>query len=383
MTEASWQVRAYAPGRTELAGNHVDHQGGTVIAATIDCGCTMFARANGSTLVHVDCDGFSAVEFDLLEPDALQPHEDEKLTTQALIRGCVAQMMALGVPVSGFTARLESTVPPGGGLSSSAAVELACICALDCLFGDGNTSPMARARMGKAAECDFFGKPCGLMDQGAIACGGIVAIDFSDETNPCVERIDCDLSASGWSMLLVDSHAEHSAQNDAFSQIPYDMQHVAHFFGKTRLEDVGAPVFYERFSQVREHVGDRAALRALHYFNEVGLVRERIDALKSSDIARFVELTRRSAVSSAQYLQNISVATDPDQSAMVALAIADVALDGRGSCRIHGGGFGGKIQVIFPSSDTDAFIAQVDAQLGQNSCQPIRIVDEGAHAEWI
>ncbi len=380
---SAWQVRAYAHGRTELAGNHVDHQGGTILAATIDCGCEMLVHANGGSQVHVTCAGFPDVAFDLSEPDALLPHDGEKLTTQALVRGCVAQLIAYGIPVQGFEAQLTSTVPAGGGLSSSAAVELACICALDALFGNNDIDEIERAKMAKNAECDFFGKPCGLMDQCAIACGGIVSIDFTDEDAPKIEHIAADFASHGWSMLLVDTLAEHCNENDAFSQIPYDMQYVAGQFGRQRLEDVGASAFFEHIADVRSACGDRATLRALHYFNEIALVRKRIDALKEQDIARFVTLTQRSSASSAQYLQNLSVAGAPDQSAMLALALADIALDGCGSCRIHGGGFGGKIQIILPTARADEFIARMDQLLEPGCCQPIHIVDEKAHAQWM
>ncbi len=378
-----WQVRAYAHGRTELAGNHVDHQGGIILAATIDCGCEMLVRTNGSSKVHIQCEVFPDVLFDLDKPDALEPHEEEKLSTQALIRGCIAQVAAYGIPVRGFDAQLTSTVPAGDGLSSSAAVELACICALDALFGNNAIPEIERAKMAKAAECDFFGKPCGLMDQCAIACGGIVAIDFFDENTPVVEHIDADFSSNGWDMLLVDTLAEHCNENDAFSQIPYDMQYVARHFGKQRLEDLGRTTFLKHITDIRSACGDRATLRALHYFNETALVRERIQALKERDFERFVALTQRSSASSAQYLQNLSVAGAPDQSAMVALALADIALDGCGSCRIHGGGFGGKIQIILPATQTETFINRMESMLEPGCCQPIRIVDEKACAKWM
>ena len=380
---APWQVRAYAHGRTELAGNHVDHQGGIALAATIDCGCELYARANAKTVVDIECEGFPSIHINLDEPGVFEPHEDEQLTTQALIRGCISQLVAYGIPVKGFDAHLSSNIPAGGGLSSSAAVELACVCALDALFGNNDTDPIRRAQMAKIAECDFFGKPCGLMDQTAIACGGIVAIDFADESAPAIEHIDCDFASSGWDMFLVDTFAEHCNENEAFSQIPYDMQSVARSFGKQRLEDAGASLFYEHFGETRSQCGDRATLRALHYFNETALVHKRIDALKTNDIARFVELTKRSSASSAQYLQNLSVAGASDQSAMIALALTDIALDGCGSCRIHGGGFGGKIQVILPAERSDAFVCRMEHLLNVGCCQPIQIVDEKAQAQWM
>lgn len=379
----NWQVIARAHGRTELAGNHVDHQGGTILAATIGCACELRVRARADSRVNMHCDGFANVAFDLGEHDALMPRGNERFTTAALLRGCIAQLEAFGVHVRGFDAYLTSDIDSGGGLSSSAAVELAIVCGLDCLFGANDIPPMTRAHMGRTAELDFFGKPCGLMDQSVIAHGGIVAIDFSDENAPVIEHINCSFGDGEWSMLLVDSHASHEDETDAFSQITDDMHQVALFFGKLRLHDVGASALYSQMPALRDTLGDRATLRALHFFNEDRLVHERIDALKHNDIEHFAALSRRSSVSSAQYLQNISVAGSLQQSAMIALACCDTALDGSGSARIHGGGFGGKIQVILPTADVDSFVARIDALLGRPSCQPIEIVDEKASARWI
>ncbi len=378
-----WQVVARAHGRTELAGNHVDHQGGTVLAATIDCACEIHMRARDDSRVHMLCDGFPDVAFDLGSPGALVPQESERFTTAALVRGCTAQLIAHGVPVRGFDAHLTSDIASGGGLSSSAAVELAIICGLDCLFGANDIPYVTRAQMGRTAECDFFGKPCGLMDQSVIAHGGIVAIDFADENAPVVEHICCNFESENWSMLLVDSHVSHDDETEAFSQIPDDMHQVAQFFDAERLHDVEERAFLSQMSVLRNVVGDRATLRALHYFNEDKLVHERINALKRNDIARFVALSQRSGISSAQYLQNISTSGSARQGAMVALACCDIALDGCGSARIHGGGFGGKIQVVLPTAHVDVFAANVDALLGRPSCQPVSIVDEKASAQWI
>lgn len=379
----TWQVRAVAHGRSELAGNHVDHQGGKVLAATIDRSCVMHAASDSTSRVHILSDGFEDVLIDLDEPRAFEPHVEERLTSTALVRGCIAGLVAHGLPISGFEAQVSSSVPAGSGLSSSAAFELACICALDALFGSNDLPAFLRARIGREAECAFFGKPCGLMDQTAIAYGGICAIDFANETSPQVERIDCDIATSGWSMLLVDSRTDHANQNAAFSQITHDMQSVALYFGHKRLGDIDPARFLEQLAGVRAELGDRAALRALHYYNETKLVSQRIDALKANDLSRFMQLSQRSSASSAQYLQNLSVAGAADQSALVALALADITLDGCGSSRIHGGGFGGAIQVLLPAQHEAAFVEAMEALLGAGCCLPVRIVDEGAGARWI
>ena len=384
-------VRAFAPGRTELAGNHTDHQGGRVIAAAVSCGIEMEVRSRGDGVARVESAGFAPFEIDLGD---LRPREDERNTTVALVRGVAAGLRAVGVEVGGFDARVSSTVPAGGGLSSSAAFELALGVALSMRnWGGGNVSShsdetfpppqflIELAKIGQAAERDYFGKACGLMDQLAVALGGVVAIDFAGE-EPRVEQIDFDFERCGLALCLIDTHCDHSFYTEEYSQVARDMDAVAAFLGAQVLSQVPEEVFFGRLADVRAALGDVPALRGLHYFHECHLVDARARAMREGDIDAFLHFTRVSGSSSAQYLQNVSTFDRASQPAMVALALADKFLEGKGACRIHGGGFGGTVQAFVPVERVERFTAQVDAHLGAGSCQVYRISERGASAQW-
>ena len=370
-------VRACAPGRTELAGNHTDHQGGRVIAATLDCGVEVELLPNANGRARLESEGFASVDIEIACEGGLPPREAERFTTAPLVRGVVAGLRACGVEVGGFDAQVTSTIPAGGGLSSSAAFEIALARALIELAAESEAnvpklSAVELARIGQAAERDYFGKACGLMDQLTVALGGIVALDFADE-EPRVERIDFDFSAHGYALCLVDTHCDHSRYTEEYSQVPRDMSAVAALLGAPMLSRVPERVFLDRFEEVRTRLGDVAALRALHYYYESNLVDARADALRAGDMGRFLHLTRLSGASSAQYLQNVSTYDRVEQPAMVALALADAFLNGEGACRIHGGGFGGTVQAFVPMSNVEAFSRHMDAHLGEGSCQAYRI----------
>ena len=373
-------IRTYAPGRTELAGNHTDHQGGRVVAGAVSCGIEMALSANGLGRARVESAGFPPFEIDLACDD---PREDERFTTRALVRGVVAGMRRHGVPVEGFDLAAHSSIPAGSGLSSSAAFEIALGRGLDGLFGGQGcpVAPLEIARIGQAAERDYFGKPCGLMDQLACALGGIVSIDFADAGAPAIEGIDFDFRAHGYELHLVDTHCDHSRYTDEYSRVARDMTAVAQFMGATRLSEVPEGAFMERFEDVRAHLDDLAALRGLHYYREMALVDARIRALREGDMPAFLRATRLSGASSAQYLQNVSCMGRPNQPAMVALALCDALLGIEGACRIHGGGFGGTVQAFVPFDAADAFRRSIDAHLGEGSCRPYSIGAECANGD--
>ena len=382
------EVQVYAPGRTELAGNHTDHQGGRVIAAAVDCGVRMIAQPNGTTRARVESEGFAPFEIDIVD---VEPRTEERFTTAALVRGIVAGLRARDVTVGGFDVRVTSTVPAGGGLSSSAAFELALARALVGLFapegeqparcgsataGEGDLSPLALARIGQAAERDYFGKACGLMDQLAVALGGVVAIDFADD-EPRVERVDFDFAQQGYALCLVDTHCDHSRYTEEYSQVPRDMNAVAELLGAPVLSRISEKTFLSSFDDVRAKLGDVPALRALHYYHENRLVDARTAALRAGDVDGFLRFTRLSGASSAQYLQNVSTYDRREQPAMVALALADLFLQGEGACRIHGGGFGGTVQAFVPIGRIDAFTRMMDDHLGPGSCHAYRVDAQG------
>lgn len=397
------EIRAYAPGRTELAGNHTDHQGGRVIAAAVDCGVEMLVRPKEGTRARVQSEGFAPVDIDVADAT---PCASERFTTAGLVRGVVAGLRALGVEVAGFDAQVKSTVPAGGGLSSSAAFELALATALRGLFETGpkgsarfastgfgenaaieeaepsgdafSGSPeVALAKVGQAAERDYFGKACGLMDQLAVALGGIAAIDFADR-EPRIERISFDFAWHGYALCLIDTHCDHSLYTEEYSQVPRDMDAVAALFGAHVLSQVPEEAFLDRFEDVRARLGDVPAMRALHYYRENRLVDARAEALRASDIDLFLRYTRLSGASSAQYLQNVSTFDRASQPAMVALALADYHLEGEGACRIHGGGFGGTVQAFVPVDRVSSFARCIDMHLGEGSCRAYNIDPRGS-----
>ena len=370
-------VRAFAPGRSELAGNHTDHQGGRVIAAAVDCGVEVELMPNDTHVARLSSEGFAPVEMDVR---LLAARDEERGTTAALMRGVIAGLGALGIEVPGFSARVTSTVPPGGGLSSSAAFELALASAIVEAAGAPALDAVVLAKVGQAAERDYFGKPCGLMDQLAVALGGIAAIDFSDEGEPAIEQVSFDLESTGYALCLIDTHCDHSRYTDDYAQVALDMFAVAEFFGTDRLCQVPENAFLDRLEDVRAALGDICALRTLHYYNENRLVDERAEALKNGDFARFLECTRRSAASSAAYLQNVSTADRKSQPAMVVLALADTLLEGEGAVRIHGGGFGGTVQAFVPRDRLERFASGMDAHLGEGSCKAYDIYGKGAQA---
>ena len=374
----SKRVRAFAPGRTEIAGNHVDHQGGRVIAATVGQGVEVVLEPAGGHHAHLISEGFGPVDLDVRDAD---PRPGEEGSSRALVRGMVAQCKAAGVPVGGFSGRVRSTVPSGGGLSSSAAFELAVGAGLARLFADETLDPLQLALMGQAAERDYFGKPCGLMDQAAIAFGGVEAMDFSaDEAR--VEAVDFSFAKAGVAVCLVDVGADHAGLTPLYAQIPLDMRAAAEFFGARRLCDVPEDRFFVGFDRLRAQEGDRVALRAFHYYREMRLVDERLFALRSGDVGAFLRATRASAHSSADYLQNVSVPGGEGQEAMVALALADAWLGESGAVRIHGGGFGGSIQAYVPADGVRGFVSYMDAHLGAGASSVLDLTTQGACVQW-
>lgn len=369
-------VRAFAPGRVEVAGNHTDHQHGCIMAGAVALGVSAEARENGTDVVHATSAGYPPFSVDVRN---LQPCEADLGTPAALLRGVLDAIAQRGVRVRGFDVAFESTVPAGAGLSSSAAFELACACVANALFADGHFDAVELAKMGMYAEVTHFGKPCGLMDQLASACGGIVEVDFADPDHPLVRPVEFDLSASGFTLCLVDSHCDHSQFPEAFAAIPRDMQAVARLFGEEALRHVPEDAFMADLAAVRAQLGDLAALRALHFFAETQSVERRARALREGDMATFLRLTNESGVSSAEYLQNVAV-PGTQQPAMVTLAIVRHALAGGGAARIHGGGFGGCIQAFVPTARLCSFVAEIESILGAGVCRTLTLGHDGAHA---
>ncbi len=371
-----------SPGRTEIAGNHTDHEGGEVIAGAVDrYVCGLFAPRDDRR-IRLASEGYGMVELDAADDE---PRAGERAATAALVRGLAAGFHARGYGCDGggFDAVVRSEVPAGSGLSSSAAFELLVAQALNHLWAGGMLDALELARMAQEAEHAYFGKPCGLMDQASVALGGIAHMDFRDPEAPTVERLGFDFAACGYAICLVAVGADHAANTDDYAAVPAEMNAVARRFGATRLCEVDEARVLHDLPQIRAELGDRAALRALHYFREDRLVQGRAEALTTGDMATFLELTRRSGASSAMYLQNVSAGSVASQPAMVALAVAEELLGDREAVRIHGGGFGGTIQAFVRLEEAEAFCRSMDKTLGGEAAAAYAIDGKGARAQWL
>jgi galactokinase len=363
-----------APGRTELGGNHTDHQLGRVLAGAVSVDTLAAVAPNGERMIRVQSEGYSLCELSL---DALEVRPAEFGSTLSLIRGVAARIAQLGHRVSGFDAYVTSLVLPGSGLSSSAAFEVLLGTIINHLDRCG-LSAVEIAQIGQYAENVYFGKPCGLMDQMASSVGGIVTIDFADASRPVVEPLDFDFASCGHALCIVNSGADHADLTDEYAAIPREMKAVCAVFGKEHLREVDEDAFYSRLREVRAAAGDRAALRAMHFFEDNRRVALQVEALKAKDFPRFLDLVNESGRSSWLYLQNVvPTGSTRHQELALSLALSARLLRGRGACRVHGGGFAGTIQAFVPLDLLDSFRSGMEAVLGQGSCQVLSIRPEG------
>ena len=373
----SAQALFSAPGRTELGGNHTDHQRGCVLAAAVDLDILAASAVTDSGVIRVLSQGYPMTEVSLRE---LTPQEGEKNTSAALIRGVASRMQELGCDLQGrgLDVYMTSTVPKGSGLSSSAAYEVLMGTMLNEVFWAGHYMPVELAQIGQYAENVFFGKPCGLMDQTASSVGGVVAIDFADTAHPAVERLDVDLHACGYALCILDSGAGHEDLTGEYSAITEELRAVCRVFGKEVLREVPEEAFLAELPRVRKAAGDRAVNRAFHVYGENRRVREEVQALRSGDFQRFLTLVQESGRSSAMYLQNIiPTGSTAAQELMVTIALCERMLEGRGAVRVHGGGFGGTAQAFVPLDMLDGFRDRVEASLGRGCCHVVRIRPAG------
>lgn len=363
-----------APGRTELSGNHTDHQHGMVLAAAVDLDTRAAVAENGQSCIRLFSEGYRLFEIPL---PVGEPSADAYGTTASLISGVAARFAALGYPVRGFDAYVVSRVLSGSGLSSSAAFEVLIGVILDHM-GHCGLSAAEIAMIGQYAENVYFGKPCGLMDQTASAVGNIIAIDFADPKAPKIEPLDFDFSACGYSLCIIDSGASHADLTDCYAAIPNELKAVCACFGREVLRDIPEEDFYRELPAVRPKVGDRAVLRAIHVYEENKRVEKQVAALRRNDFDTFLQLVTDSGLSSWMLLQNVI----PDgrvraQEMAYALAVTEHLLGGRGACRVHGGGFAGTIQAFVPNDRRDAFCAEIERLLGAGSCHILSIRPEG------
>ncbi len=376
---AQYGVRAQryfsAPGRTEIGGNHTDHQRGRVLAAAVDLDTVAAVRENGTQIIRVLSKGYPLCEVDLAQ---LTPVEREINTTPALIRGVAARFKELGCQVRGFDAYCESTVLPGSGLSSSAAFEVLMGTVINGLFFENALSQPQIAQIGQYAENVFFGKPCGLMDQMASAVGGLVTIDFLDPDKPAIRKVEFDFSKCGYALCIIDSQASHADLTDEYAAIPGEIQAVANWFGREVLTQIPEEDFYANLPALRKECGDRAVLRCLHFYRENSRVVQQVQALEAGDFDTFLALIKESGQSSWMYLQNVIPAGyTRHQDVAMALGLCQKLLAGRGAYRVHGGGFAGTVQAFVPNDTVEAFQAGMDAVLGEGACHVLRIRPEG------
>lgn len=364
-----------APGRTEIGGNHTDHQHGCVLAAAVNLETMAEVTLNNSDYICIHSDGYQDVVVGFSD---LSVHQCEINTTAALVRGVAAAFVERGAKLKGFDAVVHSTVLPGSGLSSSAAFEVLIGTICNELFFEGKLSAVEIAQIGQYAENVYFGKPSGLMDQMASSVGGMVFMDFENPQNPKIEKIEVDLESMGYALCVIDSGANHANLTDEYAAVPAELSEICAFFGKQYLREICEVEFVRAVPELRKSISDRAILRAIHVFQENKRVALQAKALRNRDVESFLCLVNESGKSSWTYLQNITPAGAVEQQEMgIALAMCDMLLHGRGAYRVHGGGFAGTVQAFVPISMLDNFVSDMSAALGSGCCHVLRVRPQG------
>lgn len=364
-----------APGRTEICGNHTDHQHGHVLAAAVNLDFLACVSPNGTQTVRFQSEGWPMTTVDLSD---LEQQEAEKETTASLVRGVMAELAKAGYTVGGFDMYAVSNVLPGSGLSSSAACEILLGVAGNHLFCQDELDAVTLAKIGQKAENQYFGKPSGLMDQTASSVGDAVAIDFADPSAPLVRSVTANLEELGLALCIVDCGADHAALTGEYASIPQEMKQVAAFFGKKVLREVQEEEVLKVMPQLRRAVGDRAVLRALHFYADDRRAVEEADALERRDRDTFLQLVKESGRSSWELLQNITPAGAVEaQDMAIALEAAEIALNGKGACRVHGGGFAGTIQAFVPTESVSEFCEKMELMLRKGCCHVLNIRPTG------
>ena len=364
-----------APGRTEIGGNHTDHQRGRVLAAAINLAAFAAVSENGTDQIRVLSKGYPMFQLNVRE---VTPKAEEINSTPALVRGVVARFCQLGCQVRGFDIYCESNVLPGSGLSSSAAFEVLIGTVINHLFFDAKASQAEVAKIGQYAENEFFGKPCGLMDQTACAVGNLVAIDFFDKENPVIRPVSFDFSTCGHALCIIDSGADHADLTDEYAAVPGEIKAIASHFGKEVLTQVDEADFFAAIPLLRKKCGDRAVLRAFHFYQENARVPKEVAALEAGDFESFLTLVKESGYSSYMYLQNvIPSGYKKHQDVALALALCENLLQGKGAWRVHGGGFAGTVQAFVPFEILESFREGIDSMLGEGACHVLNVRPQG------
>ena len=367
------------PGRTEIGGNHTDHNHGRVLAASINLDSIAVASPSSGRVVRLYSQGYDR-PF-IVDLDDLKVQADEQATTSALIRGIAFRLQELGYTIGGFDACMTSDVLPGSGLSSSASVEVLIGSIFNALFNRNKINPLILARVGQFAENKYFGKPCGLMDQMACAIGGIIAIDFKNPAKTSVRKIKFNFNSSKYSLVVVNTGGNHVDLTPDYAAIPAEMKFVAAALGAMTMRDVEKKNFFSMIPELRQKTGDRAVLRALHFLQDNDRVNKQVLALQAGDFADFLRLINESGNSSYKWLQNIYATHDArEQGVALALALTEKYIReiNAGACRIHGGGFAGTILVFLPDSAVKNYTRLMEPVFGKKSILPLRIRDKGS-----
>lgn len=360
-----------APGRSEVGGNHTDHQHGEILAASINLDAIAVTRPLAQDVVRVVSDGYDEIVIDIKQLGLI---EEEKETTAALVKGVLAGVKKRGYQIGGFESYITSDVLIGAGLSSSAAFETVIGTILSCLYNDGSISSTEIAMIGQYAENVYFGKPCGLMDQMACATGSLVHVDFLNPEEPKVERIAFDLNQYGYSLCITDTKGSHADLTADYAAVPEEMKRVAAFFGKEVLRTVSEEDIIKNLPKLRIETGDRSVLRALHFINENKRVGQEVEALKREDISTFLKLVEASGNSSFKYLQNVYSNSDvQQQNVSLALQLSEMTLKDDGVCRVHGGGFAGTIQAFVKNEAVATYCDVMNRIFGDGACSILKI----------
>lgn len=363
-----------APGRTEVCGNHTDHQRGEVLAASINDDA--IAIVGSSNSVNIMSEGYPMISFSI---DDISKNDNEEGTTVALIKGVLAGCRDKGFSIGGFNAYITSDVLGGSGLSSSAAFETVIGNVISNLYNDGKIDAVTIARIGQYAENHYFGKPCGLMDQMACSVGGLCHIDFASPEEPIIESIDVSLDEYGYSLCITDTKGSHADLTPDYAAVPAEMKSIASYFGKNVLKELNENDVLENINSLREKYGDRAVLRAFHFYEENIRVKTASEALKNHDFNSFLDNISKSGNSSYKYLQNVFTTHDiTHQNVSIALCISEMVLgDEGGVARVHGGGFAGTIQAFVKNEFVSKYKDSMDSVFGEGACAVLKIRNYG------
>ena len=367
-----------SPGRTEIGGNHTDHNYGRVLAGAVDLDNIAVAAANGTNTIRIKSVGYPEFSVDL---STLEIEESQFYTSSSLVKGICARMKEVGYEIGGFDACIEGRVPKGSGLSSSASFEVLVGAIVNHLFNDGKMGGVENAIIGQWSENNFFGKPCGLMDQTACSVGGLITIDFEDPANPIVKEVDFDFVSTGYSLVITDVGGGHddAASQAEYASLPTEMKSVAAELGVDVLRKVTLEQIVEKIPEIRKKTGDRAILRAYHFQGDNQRVVEQVAALEKNDFQSFLNMVIESGYSSYMYNQNIfDVVHKDEQVVSLGLALSEMILKGHGAWRVHGGGFGGTIQAFVPKNKLDEYVKTLEHVYGEGKCHKLFIRSKGS-----